>query len=467
MSKKLNLKYYGDLIIQPNPCGDVAIVCGWTKREKLFETLSKDVLKRVGAIGQLYSREGVNYIIRNIFLNPSIRYIIISGLDLSGSLGFFKEFLQGSCSYEGIIQKEIQEKKLRRFINWFKSHHLVTDQINLNDVILSTPVLCNWIDEPLDFPDPPYQEASNFPSESLAFRIEDKKVADLWLKVLDRILKFGRDKKSQYGDMQRELVGMITVISDENPDNFFLPNFLTFGEKELSGYLNQILTGCIPEGLEYTYGSRLRCHGERKIDQIQSIINQINSEDYTRRAVAVTWNVEMDDGNPKAPCLDLIQAIISNGKIHLVCYIRSNDMYGAWPQNAMAMRAVQNEIALATNKEIGKLAIISTSAHIYERDYEKALMVVKKNKPSLECLHDPRGNFVITIEEGLIKVVHLDPEGRSLQEFKGKSANDVFHLICSFISDTLHALYLGGELQKAEIALKQCLSFEQDNPLKF
>lgn len=456
------LKYYGELIIQPNSEAHIAILCGWTKREKVAAMLSQDSLQKVAAIGQLYSREGANYVVRNIFLQPQITHLIITGLDMSGSIEFFKNFLEGDIQ-EDVFHKEIPKESLRRFIGWFSQHY---SAIALNDLEKEINLIGSqtrggaWISAVRDFPDPSYLEASNFPSEGVGMRIEGSKVADLWLKVLDRILKFGRDKKSQYGDMQRELVSLVTVVSDEDSNDPFLPGFLTFGKAEFDKYLEQIMTEVIPSGLEYTYGSRLRNHNG--INQIQSMIEQIKKEDYTRRAVAVTWSVSTDDNNPKSPCLVIIQGLVSEGKFFLTCYIRSNDMYGAWPQNALALRSIQQEIACATGKEMGKLTIISGSAHIYERDYEKAIVAVKENKLSLECVHDPRGNFSISIDGPKINVAHMSPIGTVLQRFDGFSAREIMEKICPFVSDVLHAMYLGSELRRAEDALIGRTVYEQE-----
>ena len=176
---------------------------------------------------------------------------------------------------------------------------------------------------------------------------------------------------------------------------------------------------------------------------------------------------ENDNLNPKSPCLDLIQALVNSNKLYLTAYIRSNDMFGAWPQNTIALRAIQKEIAQAIGKEMGKLMIISNSAHIYEHNYEKAIEIVEKHKPSLECQQDPRGSFVIKIDNDKIKVIHMTPNGRALQEFSGETAIEIFHKIYPFISNTPHALDIGAELQKVEIALKQGLDYNQDNHLKF
>jgi len=309
-------KYYKDLLIEPNIDGHIGIVCGWTKKEKVQEILSESNLNRVRVIGQLYSKEGINYIIRNAFLNAQMNYLVVSGLNLSNSQTFLQELLDDHILGEGIIHPEIPTEKLQEFTLWFKDHVVFEENIEkLNSVIENIPALEEaWTKEEVDFPEPELVEATDFPSEAVGMRLEDKKIADLWLKILDRIIKYGREKKSQYGEMQRELVGLVSVISGEDPNDPYLPEWVTFTKQELDDYYDQVLTANIPDTLEYTYGSRLRDH--KGVDQIQSIVDQINSEDYTRRAVAFTWDVERDDNNPKAPCLDLVQVLYNEKAIH-------------------------------------------------------------------------------------------------------------------------------------------------------
>lgn len=95
-------------------------------------------------------------------------------------------------------------------------------------------------------------------------------------------------------------------------------------------------------------------------------------------------------------------------------------MFKAWPQNAFGLLKIQKEIATALYLEIGKLVVVSCSAHIYEQDLLEAEKIIKEHKPTLECQTDPRGNFVIEISKENIIVKHIDDNGNFLQEFKGK-----------------------------------------------
>lgn len=459
--KKQNIwpKYYANQLIVNK--GKIAVVTGWTKKEDVFKKLSKESKEKISAIGQLYSKEGINFIIRNLFLNTDINYLIVTGKDLSGSLKEFKNFLNGEI--KDYIHEEIPREKLKEFLNYFSKHSLFVD-VDKVDTVLKNLNLSNfpakWTEKSINFGEHLVKEVNTFPSEKVGFRLEGPTVSNVWLKVLDRILKFGFEKMSSYGEKQRELINVITVINNDNPDRPHLPSYLYFNQEDLINYYPQMLSDCTYEGVEYTYGSRLRNHEE--INQIQVIIDELKKENYSRRAIAFTWNVKKDCKSEKSPCLDLIQAIVQGDYLYLTAYFRSNDMFRAWPQNAYGLLKIQKEIAEALNLKTGKLTIISCSAHIYERDFLDAQKTVEKNKPKLECEIDARGNFVIEIFNKEIVVKHIDAEGNLLQEFKGKNAFEIRDQISSFITDTAHAIYLGTELHKAELALKTKKTYIQD-----
>lgn len=457
-------KYYANQIIIPSTEGFVGIISGWTKKEHINELISAENKSKVSAIGQLYSKEGLNYIIRNLFLNPQITKLIVTGNDLSGSVKFFKDFLNDNTGLTA-IHAEIPPEKVQIFRTWFKANtaYLTENEVdgwltqqNKDDSV--------WIKETVEFPDQAQREHIDFPSETVCFRLEDKKIADLWLKVLDRILKFGVNKMSQYGEMQRELVNITTVISDEDPDEPYLPQHLYFNKQDLENYFPQMMTDHIFDGVEYTYGSRLR--NFNGINQIKAIIEDLKANNFSRRAIGFTWDVMKDTGNPKSPCLNLINALVQRDQVYMTAYFRSNDMYRAWPQNAFALRKIQKEISQALNIKIGKLCIVSNSAHIYERDFLAASEMVNKHKPKTECLQDPRGSLVLAVENGKIIANHFSPDGQFIQKFEGQTATELNNQIFTFISDILHALYLGSELMKAELALKNNLAYTQDQEFK-
>lgn len=454
-------KYYKNmLIVNQEAVLGIGIITGWTKKEEIYSLLPEELRKNVLVIGQLYSKEGINYIIRNIFLNPKIRYLFVTGRDLSGSQKIFKEFLEGNR--KDFLHKEIPIEKIIEFTKHFKQNTFFVEQENLCaeiEKLLQTTEKNPWT-EAHDFEDPQIIESTDFPSEEVGFRLEDEKIADLWVKVLDYILKFGRTKMSSYGDQQRELINLMTVIgTSDDPENPYLPEYMTFNKQDLENYFPQLMTANKLEGIEYTYGSRLRDH--EGINQIQSIIEELRKENYSRRAIAFTWNVKLDNENPKCPCLNLIHFLVQNNTLYMTVYIRSNDMFGGWPRNAYSLLKIFEEVREPLGLKSGKLAIISASAHIYERDFVAAMDVVN-NHNKLWCRPDPRGNFEIQVSGDEIHVTHYTPEGIPIQIFTGKTAVELRNQIYKYVSDTIHAIYLGTQLAKAENAIRSNTEFIQD-----
>jgi len=453
-------KYYANQLIINNSSG-IGVISGWTKKEDVWKSLSIESREKVSVLGQLYSKEGINFIIRNAFLNPSINFLIITGKDISGSINSFKEFLfEDNNSF---IHQEIPEEKIKEFKKYFSSNCAFVDEKDLDSLIKEINVKnlsSKWTENSIDFPDHLPTKTKIFPSEKVGFRIEGERVADVWIKVVSNIMKFGFEKMSAYGEKQKELIDLVSIINKDNPDNPFIPSNFYFNKQNLINYYPQMMTDNIFEGIEYTYGSRLRNH--KGIDQIVSIIEDLKKENYSRRAIAFTWDVEKDCKNSKSPCLNLVQALVQDNTLFLTAYFRSNDMYRAWPQNAYGLLKIQKEISLKLGMKIGKLVVVSSSAHIYERDFLEAQKLIEENKSSLSFEEDERGNFIIETVDDEIIVKHVDGNGNFLQEFKGKNAKELGNQISEFISDINHAIYLGEELYRAETSIKNRELFIQD-----
>lgn len=87
-------------------------------------------------------------------------------------------------------------------------------------------------------------------------------------------------------------------------------------------------------------------------------------------------------------------------------------------------------------------------------------------------IYDPKGYFVITLNrsEGLIILRHYLPDHTPAHEMRGRSAEPMLLGLLreGLISQLSHAGYLGGELAKAEAALRlgDRIRYEQDRPLR-
>jgi len=92
-----------------------------------------------------------------------------------------------------------------------------------------------------------------------------------------------------------------------------------------------------------------------------------------------------------------------------------------------------------------------------------------------EWIPDPKGFFVILVDKNQkrILVEHFNKNNKLKHKIIGDSAEEIsktianLDLIGDFEQTKEHSMYLARELQKAEIALKNDLNYEQDKELNF
>jgi tetrahydromethanopterin S-methyltransferase subunit A len=84
--------------------------------------------------------------------------------------------------------------------------------------------------------------------------------------------------------------------------------------------------------------------------------------------------------------------------------------------------------------------------------------------------YDPKGYFVITLDRPADQVVvrHNLPDHRPAHEMRGRNASSLFLGLLRerLVTQLTHAGYLGGELARAEAALRLGLRYQQDRPLR-
>lgn len=471
---------YKDLLLLGNFNSNIGVVCHWTLKNLIADGLKN---KNYAVLGQLYSRDiGISSIIRNVLAHPYLDTLILCGnegaIEETKSSKAFLNLMAGGVdknhciidSQNAKIEKEIFADK----IDLFRQRVKIINLIGCND----TEKIQKTIDENFKsdskkyetfiFPEPEKTENLELPSESAVFVVRRQKVAECWIDILREIMLFGKIKGSQYGERQKEIIDMIAIVENEDLDNPYLPEYFHLTEKQIEDYIPTLTTAKTITGVKYTYGQRLRNH--ESVDQIQNIINVLSKTPFSRRAVASTWNVKLDSESENPPCIDLVQALVSQNKLSLTVYIRSNDMFLGWPENAFGILALQKLIVEEINKSNssekirnGPIVTISSSAHIYERNWEEAKKLLK-NSDKLKCAWDPRGYFIITVADEKIKVYNSNDPANL--KWEGTTAREIMDQIIFYVSIMPHAADLGMELMKAELALKYGGIYIQDQPLK-
>jgi thymidylate synthase len=468
--------------------GRVVIVTGWTVRGAVAKRLDPS---EYAAIGNLYSpTRGLSPLIRNLSLNPQVSAIVlISGTredENAGAVqalwdfwlyGYDQGVTDTGCpawkvrsQVKGFIDIEIPRDRLeaiRYGVSFYRAMS-ITDAVGLVKNINATPQPDPW-GSPEAYP-VAESVPTVLPGARYGHRIEGKTIAETWVKILHRIKTTGTIRPTGYDDQWQELINLMAVVTDEPPGfHFPEPNYLPIDRDYIDSYLPQILEDApYVEGVKYSYGQRIRSWFGR--DQVEQVVAKLSGEIDAASAVISLWDVR-DHVAGGSPCLNHIWVRIVGGELSLTAVFRSNDMFSAWPANAMGLRALQQHILdrVATESgqplTLGPLMTLSQSAHIYGDTWDSVDAIVHAHyRPALEY-SDPVGNFVIETEGTAIAVTQTTPgSGEAVRSYRGTIPMTIAREICDANPGMQphHAAYLGMELQKARDSVRTGKTYHQD-----
>jgi len=407
---------YNQVLQVKNPNNSVGVAVMWTERQVVV-----DMLKFVDycAIGNLYSSAGISAMVRNVFANPVLRHIILWGADLSRSgqalLAFMEHgvddnyFIIGD-EKKGQLEKDIPKEAIDLFRKSVMVHNLRGKSVDeLKSMIQQyNNETIQQFCEPRIFPTS-RPKPFTYPSEQIGFRCHGATAAQTWLSILNTIMRYGRNKTTRYTQENelKELLNMMAVVYNENPDDPYLPHFFPFTKKDLDVYYPQVLSSKPIPGIAYTYGQRLRDH--EGVDQIQNIIDLIRSRPFSKKMVAFTANVREDWSQVNkgdTPCLTQVLCSVQDDQLFMTTHFRSQDMVHGWPRNVFSLRKLQKLIAdEAGGYKLGAFVMITHSAHIYSDDYALVEKILAENyekelgfSTRQHFEEDPRGNVIVEIE---------------------------------------------------------------------
>jgi thymidylate synthase len=107
--------------------------------------------------------------------------------------------------------------------------------------------------------------------------------------------------------------------------------------------------------------------------QVTKLIEKLAADPNSRRGVIVTWNPLLDAESPEPPCMDMIQVVIRNGRVHIRVIFRSQDILLGLPENFVGVTAmlvyIVNGINAISNLGVvpGEVTLVSLIPHIYKK----------------------------------------------------------------------------------------------------
>ena len=201
--------------------------------------------------------------------------------------------------------------------------------------------------------------------------------ADAYHWLLSTIAAKGDLMRSEDGKLCREVCNLAVTIQEP------LSGWPVAGSgwdlPALDEYAGQLLNPD-PGDFSYTYGARLfdyethyhaysdgTCSGPCiGIDQIGYAIDKLKEHPTTRRAVAITWNPDIDPDSEHVPCLQIVDFLLRNGRLSLTAFFRSWDASRAAPANLYGLGRLLLHVAGQVGADVGSLTVVAASGHVYE-----------------------------------------------------------------------------------------------------
>jgi len=206
-----------------------------------------------------------------------------------------------------------------------------------------------------------------------------------------------RESKTEDGKDTWQSNPLYIEISDPCNSDWIHKNS-PYGKQFYKEYIDEIVNGKNAGKFDYDYHSRLfsydvntdvsvletsipdndRCKGhitviqnilkQRSVNQIQYIIDKLKRTPTSRRAVAITWEPDIDKGVTNVPCLQYIQFWIQNNKLNMFVLFRSEDMAMGYPVNVVGLVSLMIYVSDNVGVQCGSYHHQVVIPHIYLSD---------------------------------------------------------------------------------------------------
>jgi thymidylate synthase len=410
----------------------------WTPKNKYLPQLGD-----VEVIGNLYSRFGIGILIRNVLSTPSVRNIIITGVDNPEPKRHqAPALLNGEFDPQDLyLEHSHVEAFYRRTILHDARKISLKHQNELTQFIQSLPAIDTDLPEPIVVPLPEVSQEV-YPAARSGYTFRATSIKDAHYSLLREIRMFGQyTAPDSEGHRRQELWQVMICLSQDCS----LDTIPLYDHDEVIRYGEYLWYGNDPGELTYRYGHTLRY---KYGDQVQAALDAFKKKPETFRTVLSLWEPLQSMLRDDEPCLVTIHPRVRNGTLDMYAYIRTNEMFRAWPKNAAGLRYFQAKFAQELSVAVGELTISSGSAHIYDYDWPAVDTYLSKTKQPM-FMFDPKGDWRFT-RSGAEFVAEHYYEERLLQRFSESSIDRLEKRVLPFIHDISHAMYIGREIAKLE-----------------
>jgi thymidylate synthase len=482
--------YFGDKLTVINPRGTIGVVTLWSKVDYVIERFKQagvdldSETSDIAVFGNLYGN-GLREMLRNLLYNPQIQTLLICGHDRSGSFRELRNFFDfgleamesSLVSYQSpepglmvaparirqtkrIIDDQVRPEQFQRppeMVELRDPQHIEAME-GIKTFFASwrppVPPLASRQKVPL-----PEVAVQYFPSNPRGHVVVRETILEAWQEVLYLLSRFGRRVTSKKGD-RLELQHVKVVVETPRFEDEERLRAAYLDPERLRRYQEDILRGEMRPDETYNYGHRLRSYFG--LDTLAACADRLRADPEDRKSYVALWDTARDlTVKEGRPCLVSLFFRRFEGKLTLSATFRTHNAMDAYPMNLYGLLALQAWVAARAGLTPGALVVVSHSLGLDPRELDRAMLIIGKRPFKVNL--DPMGYFRVTLDGKEILVEHRF-EDVTLKEYRGKRAVSLQHQIARDValSDLNHAIYLGRQLAKAEMALKDGREFVQD-----
>jgi thymidylate synthase len=455
-------------------------------------------------VGGLYGG-GLKIMLRNLHHNPQIDTVILLGKDFSGAVEHLVNFFQGETIKTGQKQwyafNDGRKVELEKLLIPGAETFYSLDELIQPELFSRPPQIIDWTKDPdnvapqklLDFlagyaphqpaplsrPDPiplPKPLTKTFPSELAGQVIVTDSILEGWDELLYRLYRFGPLIRLRNGKERRELLNVKVVV--KNPGQYSSTDLAqrNLPESLILAYQEDLLKSELePGGSSYTYGHRLGAYFG--LNLLAGVARDLAQNLDSRHAYVTLWDNLNDPFGSDAPCLVTLFFRKIGASVHLTATFRSHNGARAWPVNCFGLYGLNRHVCQKANADPdrtepndlspGQLIVISHSISLDPSELtEVEERLLNYETRPYKMTKDPNGYFKLAIDPEKKEIVAFlfNHEDEMVAEYRGRTATELSQILCNrlAIADIGHALYLGGQLERAWRALELGQEYVQD-----
>lgn len=227
--------------------------------------------------------------------------------------------------------------------------------------------------------------------------ISAKSAGEAWLKVIRLVYESGGQVRDGSELLNEVLNAVVEVENAQTIDDIIE----RFSDRDMITWMksNFFVQEEIPE-FGFSYAQRLRDF--QHVDQIKGVIDRLRRNPEAKSA---TISLLMPGADSKhVPCITTLDFKQRGGKLHLIAFVRSQDVARKLHADILVLGEIQKEVASSLGVEAGSVILHVASAHIYHKDLPFVERILKEAMPTSEGTPGKMGMTVTYVSRNKAKI---------------------------------------------------------------